>query len=147
MKKNNLIVGLIYLLLGILILISTLFYTIKFESIIFGLGFAFIGAGLGAIIRYIYWTRAKNIKKYEERRELREIELEDERKEHLRNISGRYAYIIGLIIIFLSFIASTIVLMLELMEGIEILWAYLIIYFIFQYIVGVIIFKKLDKKY
>ncbi|QQK07319.1 hypothetical protein [Miniphocaeibacter halophilus] len=145
MKKNNLIVSLIYLILGILILISTLFYTIKYESIIFG--FAFIGAGLGGGIRYIYWTRGKNIKKYEERRELREIELEDERKEHLRNISGRYTYIIGLIIIFLSFITSTIVLMLDLIEGIEILWTYLIIYLIFQYIVGVIIFKRLDKKY
>ncbi|HHX68178.1 MAG: hypothetical protein WAO56_10800 [Miniphocaeibacter sp.] len=50
MKKNNLIIGLTYLLLGILILISTLFYTVKFQSIIFGLGFAFIASGLGRLL-------------------------------------------------------------------------------------------------
>lgn len=147
MKKSNLYVGLIYLFIGIVCLVIALNFESRLESLLFG----FAGAGIcsGAVIlwKYYYWTRPENKDRYQEKIENENIELHDERKTVLRDKSGRYAYIIGLIVISVSIVIFSIIGSLNIIENAKPIITYLAGFLVFQYIIGILIFNHLNKKY
>ena len=143
MKKSNLYVGLIYLGIGIVCLVIALNSESGLESLLCG----FAGAGIcsGAVIlwKYYYWTRPGNKDKYEHEN----IELHDERKTILRDKSGRYAYIIGLIVISVSIVIFSVIGSLNIIENTKLIITYLAGFLAFQYMIGILIFNRLNKKY
>ncbi|WP_434511397.1 hypothetical protein [Desulfitobacterium sp. AusDCA] len=147
MKKSNLYIGLVYLFIGIVCLVIALNFESRLESLLFG----FTGAGIcgGAVIiwKYYYWTRPENKDKYQEKIENEDIELHDERKTILRDKSGRYAYIIGLIVISVSIVIFSIISSLNIIENSKLIITYLAGFLVFQYIIGILIFNHLNKKY
>lgn len=147
MKRSNLYVGLIYLFIGIVCLMMALNYDSKLESLLFG----FAGAGIccGAVIlwKYYYWTRPDNKDRYTEKIEQENIELHDERKTILRDKSGRYAYIIGLMVLAVSIVVFSIIGSLNIIENTKLIITYLAGFLAFQYIIGILIFNYLNKKY
>lgn len=147
MKKSNLYTGLIFLLIGIVCLVIALNFESRLESLLFG----FTGAGIcsGAVIlwKYYYWTRPENKNKYQEKIEHENIELHDERKTILRDKSGRYAYIIGLIVMSVSIVIFSIMSSLNIIENPKLIITYLAGFLVFQYIIGILIFNHLNKKY
>ena len=146
MKKSNLHVGLAYLCIGIVCLLIALNFETKLGSILCG----FAGAGIcsGAVIlwKYYYWSRPENKEKYSEKVENESIELHDERKTILRDKSGRYAYIIGLIVLSVSIVVFSIIGSFNEIENYTLIISYLAGFAIFQYAVGILIFKYLNKK-
>lgn len=147
MKKNNFIIGLGYLIIGILCLVFILLFETKLNSILSG--FATTGILFGSVVlwKYYYWTRPENKDKYKEKTQNEDIELKDERKEKLRDKSGRYAYILGLIVLSISVVVFSILGSLEIIDNSEMIVIYLSGLTIFQYIVGIIIYRHLSKKY
>lgn len=147
MKKNNFIIGLAYLIIGILCLVFILLFETKLNSILSG--FATTGILFGSVVlwKYYYWTRPENKDKYEEKTQNEDIELKDERKEKLRDKSGRYAYILGLIVLSISVVVFSILGSLEIIDNSEMIVIYLSGLTVFQYIVGIIIYRHLSKKY
>lgn len=147
MKKSNLDTGLVYLFIGIVCLVMALYFEPRLESLLFG----FAGAGIcgGAVIlwKYYYWTRPENADRYQERIENENIELHDERKTILRDKSGRYAYIIGLIVISVSIVIFSIMGNLNIIENSKLIILYLAGFLVFQYIIGILIYNHLNKKY
>jgi hypothetical protein len=147
MKKSNLYIGLVYLFIGIVCLVIALSFESRLESLLFG----FAGAGIcsGAVIlwKYSYWTRSENKDRYQEKIENENIELHDERKTTLRDKSGRYAYIIGLIVISVSIVIFSIIGSLNIIENSKLIITYLAGFLVFQYIIGILIFNHLNKKY
>lgn len=147
MKKSNLYVGLIYLGIGIVCLVIALNSESGLESLLCG----FAGAGIcsGAVIlwKYYYWTRSKNQDRYQEKIEHENIELHDERKTILRDKSGRYAYIIGLIVISVSIVIFSVIGSLNIIENTKLIITYLAGFLAFQYMIGILIFNRLNKKY
>ena len=97
--------------------------------------------------KYYYWTRPENKGKYLEKVENENIELHDERKTILRDKSGRYAYIIGLIVVSVSIVIFSILGSLNVIENHKFIVLYLAGFLIFQYITGTLIFNHLNKKY
>lgn len=97
--------------------------------------------------KYYYWTRPENRKRYQEKIENENIELHDERKTMLRDKSGRYAYLIGLAVISVSMVVFSIMGNLNIIQNSELIILYLGGYLVFQYIIGVVIFNHLNKKY
>lgn len=97
--------------------------------------------------KYFYWSKPENKERYNEKIESEYIELHDELKEQLRNKSGRYAYIANLIILLFSIIIFSILSFLY--ENIDI--KYIVVFLsgllVFQYILGIIIYKKLLKNF
>jgi hypothetical protein len=147
MKKSYLYTGITYLLIGLLIGMIAGISNTKLESLLWGFaGAGVAGGGLG-LWKYFYWTRPKNKIRYQECLENETIELRDERKEKFRNQSGRYAYILGLVTICISIVIIWMLESLEIIHHTKILILYLYGYFVFQYIVGIIIFRHLNKKY
>lgn len=147
MKKSNLITGLISLLVGITCLVSALLFETKLNSILSGFAGAGISSGAVIIWKYYYWSKPENRSKYKEKIENENIELHDERKEMLRDKSGRYAYILGLIILSISIVVFSILGSLEITGDNRLIVIYLGGFLVFQYVIGIIIYKRLSKKY
>ncbi len=147
MKKSMFMTGLVYVLIGIVFLLCGVLLDTKLNGLFWGFAGAGIIPGLTMIYKYFYWTRPQNETKYKEKLEEENINLNDERKEKFRNQSGRYAYILGLITVCISIIVFSVLNYLDIIQNAKLLIIYLVAYAIFQYIVGILIFMYLNKKY
>jgi len=117
MKKNMLMSGLLYVLVGLAFLLCGIFLDTKLNSLFWGFAGGGIVPGLSMIYKYFYWTRPQNSTKYAEKMEKEKINLHDERKEKFRNQSGRYAYILGLITICISIVVFSVLSSLGIMQN------------------------------
>ena len=145
-KKSNFQAGLVYLIIGIVCLVIALDFGTKLESILYGFAGAGIGSGAVSLWKYYYWSRPENRERYQAKIEQERIELHDERKIILRDKSGRYAYLIGLIVISASVVIFSIIGSLNVIEDYTLIISYLAGFFVFQYIIGILIFNHLNKK-
>ncbi|SHK54299.1 hypothetical protein [Desulforamulus aeronauticus] len=147
MKKNNLFIGVLYFLVGVACLIIGWLFETKLAGLLFGFAGGSICGGAVMLWKYYYWTRPENRTKYLEKTENENIELNDERKTKLRDKSGRYAYIIGLIVISVSIILFSILGSLDIIQNYRLIILYLGGLFVFQYIAGLVIYNHLSNKY
>lgn len=147
MKKSNFTTGLASLLVGIICLAFALLFESKLTSLLSGLAGAGISSGIVILWKYYYWTKPENKSKYKEKIENENIELHDERKEMLRNKSGRYAYTLGLIVLAISITIFSILGSLEIINDTRLIVLYLGGLLVFQYIIGIVIYRRLSKRY
>ncbi|SHN51738.1 hypothetical protein [Desulfitobacterium chlororespirans] len=147
MKKSNLWAGMLFILGGVLCLSTALMLDTRLDSLLIGFAGGLIVPGATMIIKYFYWTAPQNRSRYAERLENEKIELGDERKERLRDKSGRYAYLLGLAVISVSVVLFSILGKLEVIKNAELIILYLAGFFVFQYVAGVTIFRHLNHKY
>ncbi len=147
MKKNNLLEGIAFILGGFIILCIALLTASKIDSILIGLGAGGISSGIVMTCKYFYWNTPKNKKRYQKKIENEKVELHDELKIKLRDKSGRYAYIIGILTITFSVLVFSILGELEIIENSRLIVLYLSGYLIFQIVIGIVIFNQLLKKY
>ncbi|MEI3102368.1 MAG: hypothetical protein V8T45_11805 [Oscillospiraceae bacterium] len=146
MKKTQLISGIIYTLLGLALLLTAIFTNTEI-GMLYGLGGALTGPGLVMMGKYFYWSRPQNRQRYEERLDNERIEMNDELKQKLRDRSGRYAYVLGMVTVSLSIFVIGILEDLGLIGDSRPMILYLAAYLIFQVIAGIAIFNRLLKKY
>lgn len=146
MKKTQLISGIIYTLLGLALLLTAIFTNTEI-GMLYGLGGALTGPGLVMMGKYFYWSRPKNRQRYEERLDSERIEMNDELKQKLRDRSGRYAYVLGMVTVSLSIFVIGILEDLGLIGDSRPMILYLAAYLIFQVVAGIVIFNRLLKKY
>ena len=146
MKKTQLISGIIYTLLGLALLLTAIFTNTEI-GMLYGLGGALTGPGLVMMGKYFYWSRPQNRQRYEERLDNERIEMNDELKQKLRDRSGRYAYVLGMVTVSLSIFVIGILEDLGLIGDSRQMILYLAAYLIFQVIAGIVIFNRLLKKY
>jgi len=147
MKKSNLITGISYVAIGIIFLLLALSFESKLDSIFFGFAGAGIVPGIIMVSKYVYWNKPANRERYQEKIESEKIELYDELKVKLRDRSGRYAYGIGLITICISIAVFSILDKLQILNNTRIIVLYLGAYLISQIIIGIVIYRRLLKKY
>ena len=147
MKKSNLVVSIIYILLGIGCLIAGNFIDNGLDGLLFGFSGAGLGSGCISLYKYFYWNSPKHEKEYKEKLKNEQIELHDELKEKLRDKSGRCAYILGLVIVAVSMPVFIILHELGIIENGLIIIAYLFAFLIVEDLAGIIIFKYLLGKY
>ena len=147
MKKSNLITGILYVLFGVACLLTALVIETKLEGILWGFAGAGIMPGLVMIYQYFYWSSPVNKERYAELMENKRIEVHDELKTMIRDKSGRYAYLLGLLVISFSILVFGILGALEVIANARMIVLYLSAYLLFQFIAGVVIFNQLMKKY
>ncbi len=147
MKKNELIIGICYLIAGTASLFLALFTETKLDGLFYGFSGAGIVPGGMMIYKYFYWTSPKNKDRYMEKLEDIKIERHDELKEKVRGKSARYSYTIGLYVISFSSVLFAILDALEIIDNGEIFVLFLAGYLVFQLIIGSVLFKQFMKKY
>jgi hypothetical protein len=146
MKKNNLSIGLIYVAFGVVCLWFALSTENSIGSLLFGFSGAGLVGGLSLIWKYFYWSSPRRKDVYERKLEEEQINLKDEFKESLRNRSGRISYIITLLVVTLSMIIFSIIGSLGILDT-KLLVRFLAILWIFMYVIGIVIYWILLKKY
>lgn len=149
MSKNNLKVGIIYALLGCMLVAYALLAEpeSKLNSLLFGFGFALIAPGLVMIGKFIYWNRPENLPKYQEKIRQENINLHDELKVKMRDKSGYLAFIFGLCAISFSMVIFSILGALDIVTSSRLIILYLAGYFIIQIIAYLVFYIKLSKRY
>lgn len=147
MKKSNFVVGILYILAGLVCLFLALSFESKIEGILWGVAGAGIGPGLAMIYKYFYWSSPKNKARYQEKLEIEKIEMHDELKTKIRDKSGRYAYTLGLLVISISILVFGVLEALGIIVEAKIIILFLFGYLVFQIIAGIVIFNRILKKY
>lgn len=147
MKKSNLVIGILYIFVGIICLTIALFTESKLDGLFFGIAGAGIVSGVAMVFRYLYWSLPKNKEQYQQSLENENIEQHDELKEKIRDKSGRYAYVLGLITISISMLVFSALGSLKIINNSIVIILYLGGYSLFQIIAGISIFNHLLKKY
>lgn len=146
MKKSNLWVGLSYLAAGAAFLVLALILPGKLTRLFEALASVGVISGVICLGHYFYWIHPKNRLRYQAKTAQEQIELGDERKVMLRDRAGRYAYIAGLAVVFVLLVVFYILDLLQVLEGRLIIFS-LFGYLVFQYLIGIVIFRHLGKKY
>ena len=147
MKKSNLVTGILYVAAGMALLAVALLTDTKLDSLLFGFAGALAGPGIIMICRYFYWNRAENRTRYQERLERESVEMHDELKVKLRDRSGRYAYVAGLMVISFSMVVFSVLGTLEMVGNSWMIVLFLGGYLLFQIVAGIAIFNHLLKRY
>lgn len=146
MKKSNLWWALGTAAAGAAFFLAGLLWTTRLSSILCGIGGGSLFNGATQLWRYVKWTRPENAAAYRERLEQQRIDLHDERKEMLRNKSGRYAYLLGLAVCCAATFLFSILSALGVLEGWRPLILFLGAYAVFQYGAGVVIYRWLERR-
>lgn len=149
MKKSDLRLGLMMIAAGILFLLAALLLDTGLESIFCGFFGGFTAGGVSVLYKYYKLHSPKHAAEYREKLEQEQIDLRDERKEMLRNRSGRYAYVLGLIITAVLIVVFSILGKMEVIgeEAARLLTLCLAVFLIVQYIAGLVIYRLLSRKY
>ena len=147
MKRSELYMGIGYTLLGIILLMIALLTEFKFEGILWGMIGASIGPGITIICKYVYWSKPENKVRYNEKVKIEKIEMGDERKIMLRDKSGCITYRIMIVIYCVLIMTFSI---LTVFGYFMPFYKYAVIGFsillIIQYICGIVIFNRLNKR-
>ena len=149
MKKSYLWSGLGMIAGGILFLLAALLLDTPLDSLFCGFFGAFTGPGVIQVYKYVKWTKLETPDSYQRHLEEEQIELRDERKEMLRNKSGRIAYNLGLLA---AAVSMTLFSVLEKLGVVEeaagrLLILFLAGYMLFQILVGWALYRMLDRRY
>ncbi len=134
---------------GILFLLAALLWETRMESLLCGLFGAFAAPGVAQICKYVKWTRPKNAAIYQERLEQERIDLRDERKSMLRDKSGRYTYVLGMLTLSAAIIVFSVLEAFGVVGETEtsLMVLFLAGYRLFQFLAGIAIYRWLEKKY
>lgn len=147
MKKKYLAIGLVGLLIGVAGILCAIYLDPRISFVFGAIAGAGFGGGIVILMKYLYYIYPKNKIQYEKRLENEGIEQGDERKKHLRDKAGKYTYFLGLIITVFAIVVFIVLGNLEIILNYKIFVFYLCGYLVSQYIIGIIIFSYLNKKY
>lgn len=131
-------------ILAVMILISVSFLVLVkndyYSIMVFSMGVSLMAASIVQLIRITYWNNPKRQDAYEAKKQEAYINRVDERKQYLRMKSG---YITYQIMTFLLLILSLILALVRVNTWVI---AMTFLLFIFQWGIGVIVFRVLEKK-
>lgn len=149
MKKKELWFGLGMIAGGILFLLAALLLETPLDSLFCGFFGAFTGPGVMQVYKYVRWTKLETPDSYQRHLEEEQIELRDERKSMLRDRSGRYAYILGLLAVALALLVFSVLDAFGVVEEdtASLMILFLAGYAVFQLVAGWVIYRWLEKRY
>ena len=124
------------ILIGVSFLVKSNYYLTMF----FSMGIGIMVASAVQLIRIIYWENPKRNKEYEEKKQEAHINSVDERKQYLRMKAGHVTY---QIMTFSLLILSLILAFIRVEAWVT---AMIFLLFIFQWAIGIIVFRVLEMK-
>lgn len=131
----------IEILVGIgLVCVSFFVKADYYSTMIFSMGVGIMAASIVQIIRITYWQNPKRYAEYEAKKKEAHINSVDERKQYLRMKAGHVTYQI------MTFSLLILSLILALVRVEVWIIAMIFLLFVLQWLVGVIVFRILEKR-
>lgn len=146
MKKSMFFMGLSYVLFGCAFLFCGIALDTKIDSLLWGFAGACIGPGLVMICKYFYWSHPKNSTKYVEKTENEKIELHDERKEMLKNKTGRIVVLLNIDFTSIAIVTISILGKLEIIGFAKPIMIALAVFFVLQMVLSYLVYSILEKR-
>ena len=146
MKKSYLYSGLVMAAAGVCFLLLALFTEYTLEPLLWGLFGGCFWAGIVSIVKYCYWSSPAHREEYVKRLETEHISLRDERKIMLRDKSGAVTYRLSLLVCALGAFAFSIASLLG-TPWARYVTTTLAILLIVQYVLGIIVYRRLEKRF
>lgn len=146
MKKSMFFMGLSYVLVGCAFLFCGIALDTKIDSLLWGFAGACIGPGLVMICKYFYWSHPKNSTKYVEKIENEKIELHDERKEMLKNKTGRIVVLLNIAFTSIAIVTISILGKLEIIGFAKPIMITLAVFFVLQIVLSYLVYSILEKR-
>ena len=149
MKKRELWFGLGMIAGGILFLLAALLLETPLDSLFCGFFGAFTAPGAVQVYKYVKWTKLETPDSYQRHLEEEQIELRDERKSMLRDRSGRYAYVLGMLLACAAIVVFSILGKLGVVpeEAAELLIYFLGAFLLVEFTAGILNYKRLETRY
>ena len=148
MKKSTLISGIIAFILGLAALMAAINQTDNnIGGILFGLAGCGLGLGFGTVFNYIYWSASKNKKRYEELLKKKNIEVNDELNQKIKDKAGRITDTIGLAVIITLILTLTLFEALGFMTSGYVTVVILSFYLLVRFIIYIVVFNSVRKEY
>lgn len=132
---------LICILAGVVFIAAGFLVKVDYNStLLCSIGFGLIFSSAASLGRIFYWSRPSRQAEYNARKEEWHINMIDERKQYIRAKSGQIAYqIMTFVLLGLSFILAV-------FRAEPWIIAMIFGLFIFQYIIGIVVFKRLERQ-
>lgn len=130
----DIIIGVI--LMGVSFLIKSNYYS----AMLWAMGIGLVVASIVQLVRIIYWENPKRNKEYEAKKREIHINSVDERKQYLRMKAGHITYQI------MTFSLLILSLILALIRVDAWVIAMIFLLFVLQWLIGLIVFRLLEKK-
>ena len=130
----DIIIGVI--LMGVSFLIKNNYYS----AMLWAMGIGLVVASIVQLVRIIYWENPKRNKEYEAKKREIHINSVDERKQYLRMKAGHITYQI------MTFSLLILSLILALIRVDAWVIAMIFLLFVLQWLIGLIVFRLLEKK-
>ncbi len=147
MRKKDLISGIIYTGLGAAALLAAVLTDSAIDAVLCGLAGGFGFTGICMIVRYFYWSSPKRQEEYRKRLDAADIEIHDELKIKIRDKAGRYAYVLGLMLLSFSMLLIALLGAAGKITGFRFMVFYLGGLLAVQIAAGYVIFNKLLQRY
>ena len=149
MKKSVLWTGLGMIALGLACFAAAVFWNTPLDSLFCGFFGALAGPGAVQVYKYVKWTKLETPDSYQRHLEEEQIELRDERKSMLRDRSGRYAYVLGMLLACAAIVVFSILGKLGVVpeEAAELLIYFLAAFLLVEFTAGILIYKRLETRY
>ena len=149
MKKSVLCTGIAMIAVGLCLLAAAIFWDTPLDSLLCGFSGAFFGPGIAQLCKYVKWTKLETEDSWRRHVEEEQIELRDERKSMLRDRSGRYAYVLGMLLACAALVAFSILGKLGVVPeaAAELLVYFLAAFLLVEFAAGILIYKRLEKRY
>lgn len=129
------------ILVGVGLLCLGFFVNVDYYStMIFSMGIGIMAASIVQIVRITYWQNPKRYAEYEAKKKEARINSVDERKQYLRMKAGHVTYQI------MTFSLLILSLILALIRVEAWIIAMIFLLFVLQWLVGVIVFRILEKR-
>lgn len=147
MTKKTLYEGIAYIAAGLFCLALALTTEWQIEPLLWGLFGAGIGPGIGLIWKYFHWTRPGKREEYDARLKTERISMHDERKIMLRDKSGAIVYRIMLLVYAVLTFLCSILSVLDIGKPFTLyLTICCAVLIVVQYVLGILVFQRLEKK-
>lgn len=130
----DIVVGVVLMAVGLVMQVD------YYNTMVFAAGVGLVSAGTVHLARVIYWQAPQRQATYQARKQEAHINAVDERKQFLRMKAGHIAYQIMLIVLF----GVALVLALARAQAWVILMVFLLT--VFQWVIGVVVFRILEKR-
>ena len=111
-----------------------------YSNLIFAMGFGMRFSSVVHLFRFVYWQNPKRHSEYETKRQEAHIDKVDERKQYLRMKAGHITYqIMAFALLIISFVFA-------LLRVSSWVIGMMFMLFILQWIVGIVVYRDLEKK-
>lgn len=145
--KNYLYNTIIYWTFTMALVFIIILFDSPMETLLAGIaGASFVG-GVINLSHYFHWSQAENKEESEARQDKWDMDLAKETKEHLLDKAGRISYKIGLMVIALAILGFILLDSLSLVDNALVFVLFLLLFLLFEYFIGILIYRKLTDRY